>query len=102
MNKKIDIPKEAVNMNVAAEIPAPQKMSVMQVIAAVAGLLRNDDINSRQAKQIRQQYGVTQTYFTGKHKSEKLKKLARRRAARARTVNHRNNSVKGQTKSGRA
>lgn len=96
--------ENVVDMNEAGDMPPAfqRRPSIMEALAGLTGLLARGEITTRQAREIRQQLGIHQSYFTRRRISDKKRKFERTRARHARAVNHHNLSTKGQIKSGRA
>ena len=77
------------------EIPR-KTINPEQFLTMLRGMLIDEKISLRQARELRRQFGITNAYFTKKKVSNEQKKRKRAMAAMSRKRNRHNGSTKGQ------
>lgn len=76
------------------------KTDIGMMMAALSAAVQEGKITTREAREVRTKLGVFQSTFTRKQDSKAKKKLKRKIAAKSRKINSRNNSAKGQKRTG--
>lgn len=76
------------------EIPR-KKINAEQFLTMIRGMLIDEKITLRQARELRRQFGISNAYFTKKKVSAAKKKRRRVMAKASRRKNRHNNSMKG-------
>jgi len=89
--------KEEVREEEKEEVKSKEtpKLEKKDFLSMIASLLSNEQIDQRQATQMRQEFGVFGSYFTKKRDTSKVRKQKRKSQARARRITLRH-GLKGQ------
>lgn len=71
-------------------------MTPQKLMKLLKNMVDTDQVTPHQARQMRQQFGISQAYFTGKKVSREEKNAKKRTADASRRENRYNESAKGQ------